>query len=91
MKSSSTIKKIVNNSIHNSIHKTATKDISINSNIKKNIIKDLESDTLTYNPEDRNENYQDIFSNSDVNDKKRNSYKSINKSKDKFISNYLKK
>ena len=71
--SSSTLKKIVNESLNNKTQSVVNnKSLSINSNIKDNIQKDLaDSDTMTYNPEKNNDKYQDVFSNSDI-EKKHN-------------------
>ena len=65
--------------------------------MKNDLKKDLaDSESLTYNPEDNNKKYQDIFSNSEVESKPINSNETIdtinlkkNKSKEKFFNNYL--
>jgi hypothetical protein len=90
--SSSTLKKIINNSINNSIHKSRTAtvvdELSIDSKIKQHLMKDLESDTLTYNPENKNEDYQDVFSNSDVKEVVEKNNSKL-KNKELFYSKYL--
>lgn len=87
--SSSTLKKIINESINNN-YTQETNHNSVNSEIKNHLMKDLESETLTYNPETNVKNYHDVFSNSEVDN---GSYhNSINNTvKKKFINNYLTK
>jgi hypothetical protein len=85
-RSSSTLKRIVHESIKQT-QNTATK--SNNSDIKNKILKDLDSDTMTYNPEDNAENYQDIFSNSDMKHTVNTNEKIEKKSREKFFNNYL--
>ena len=95
-KSSSTLKRIVHESIKQS-HNTATRthsnashnDLNNNSDIKNKILKDLDSDTITYNPEENAENYQDIFSNSDMKHTVNTNEKAEKKSREKFFNNYL--
>ncbi len=90
-KSSSTLKRIVHESIKQS-HNTATRthsNASNNSDIKNRILKDLDSETITYNPEENAENYQDIFSNSDVKHTINTNEKAEKKSREKFFNNYL--
>ena len=93
--SSSTLKKIINQSINKSAD---TKSLSINSDIKKNVNKSLaDSESLTYNKEKSNNDYQDVFSNSDMNhngiieqDTNLNTNdKNESKSREKFFNNYL--
>ena len=93
--SSSTLKKIINQSINKSAE---TKSLSINSNIKNNIKKNLaDTESITYNKEDNNKNYQDVFSNSDMphngiieQDTNLNTQdKNESKSREKFFNNYL--
>jgi hypothetical protein len=93
-KSSSTLKKI----IHQSINKSAeTKSLSINSNVKNKVKKSLaDSESITYNKEDNNKKYQDVFSNSDVNNgiiqqetNLNTQDQNENKSREKFFNNYL--
>ena len=84
--SSSTLKRIVHESIRQT-QNTATK--SNNSEIKNKILKDLDSDTVTYNPEENAENYQDIFSNSDMKHTVNTHEKNEKKSREKFFNNYL--
>ena len=64
-RSSSTIRRIVNESLRQS-HHTGTKSHSGNSEIKNKVLKDLDTESLTYNPEANYKNYQDIFSNIEV-------------------------
>lgn len=87
-RSSSTLKKIINESIRNS-HHSATKTHSANSEVKNKILKELDSDTITYNPEDNAENYQDIFSNSDIKHTINTNEKVEKKTREKFFNNYL--
>jgi hypothetical protein len=90
--SSSTLKKIINDSANNTIHKsrtaTAVDELSIDSKIKQKLMKDLESDTLTYNPENNIDDYQDVFSNSDVKEIVDKNNSKI-KNKELFYSKYL--
>jgi hypothetical protein len=83
--SSSTLKRIVHESIKQT-QQTATKT---NSDVKNKILKDLDSDTITYNPEENAENYQDIFSNSDMKHTVNTNEKNEKKSREKFFNNYL--
>ena len=93
-KSSSTLKKIINQSINKSAE---TKSLSINSNVKNKVKKSLaDSESITYNKEDNNRNYQDVFSNSDVNNgiiqqetNLNTQDQNENKSREKFFNNYL--
>lgn len=87
-KSSSTLKRIIHESIKQS-HHSATKSNSNNSELKNKILKDLDSDTGNYNPEDNAHNYQDIFSNSDVKHTINTHEKAEKKSREKFFNNYL--
>lgn len=92
--SSSTLKKIINQSVNKSAD---TKSLSIDSKVKHKIKKNFaDSESLTYNKEDNNNNYQDIFSNSDMKsgiieqETNLNTHdKNENKSRDKFFNNYL--
>ena len=50
------------------------------------------TESPAYNPEDGNEKYQDIFSNSEVPDNSmRKMSKTFNKDKESFYNSYLKK
>jgi septum formation topological specificity factor MinE len=90
--SSSTLKKIINDSANNTIHKsrtaTAVDELSIDSKIKQHLMKELESDTLTYNPENNNDDYQDVFSNSDVKEVVDKNNSKL-KNKELFYNKYL--
>jgi hypothetical protein len=90
--SSSTLKKIINESANNIIHKsrtaTAIDELSIDSKIKQHLMKELESDTLTYNPENNNDDYQDVFSNSDIKEVVDKNNSKL-KNKELFYSKYL--
>lgn len=87
---SSTLKKIINESINNKYTQESTHKNSVNSEIKNHLMKDLESETLTYNPETNIKNYHDVFSNSDMeHNTVHNSIKDT--TKQKFINNYLTK
>jgi hypothetical protein len=88
-RSSSTLKRIVHESIKHSQNTATKSNASNNSDIKNKILKDLDSDTLTYNPEDNAENYQDIFSNSDMKHTVNTNEKIEKKSREKFFNNYL--
>ncbi len=88
-KSSSTLKRIINESIRNSHHSATKSNGSNNSELKNKILKDLDSDTVNYNPEDNANNYQDIFSNSDVKHTVNTHDKVEKKSREKFFNNYL--
>ena len=88
-KSSSTLKRIINESIRNSHHSATKSNGSNNSELKNKILKDLDSETVSYNPEDNAKNYQDIFSNSDVKHTVNTHDKVEKKSREKFFNNYL--
>ena len=88
-KSSSTLKRIVHESIRQTQNTATKSNASNNSEIKNKILKDLDSDTITYNPEDNAENYQDIFSNSDMKHTVNTNEKIEKKSREKFFNNYL--
>jgi hypothetical protein len=91
-KSSSTLKRIIHESIkqsHNTATKTNSNGSNMNSDIKNKVLKDLDSDTLTYNPEANAENYQDIFSNSEMKHTINTNEKVEKKSREKFFNNYL--
>ncbi len=89
-KSSSTLKRIIADSHRQSIHNhTATKTNSANSEIKNKVLKELDSESVTYNPEDNAENYQDIFSNSDIKNTINTNEKNEKKTREKFFNNYL--
>jgi hypothetical protein len=81
-----------NSSRHSTRYNTATNNISIDTSVKNKIMKDLMTDTVSYKPEDGNEKYQDIFSNSEVPDNtNRKMSKNLNKDKENFYNSYLKK
>ena len=87
-KSSSTLKKIINESLaHSNVSK---KSLGIDSKTKNQLLKDINSESHTYNPEDNIDNYQDIFSNSEI---KRDTVNPLDnndkKNRDKFFNNYL--
>ena len=80
------------NSRHSTRYNTATNDISIDTSVKNKLFKDLMTESPAYNPEDGNEKYQDIFSNSEVPDNSmRKMSKTLNKDKESFYNSYLKK
>ena len=77
---------------HSTRYNTATNNISINTSVKNNLIKDLMTESVLYNPEDKNEKYQDIFSNSEIPDNlNRKVSKNLNREKENFYNSYLKK
>jgi hypothetical protein len=86
--SSSTLKKIINESLRQS-HNNATKTNSANSDMKNKVLKELDSETANYNQEANADNYQDVFSNSDVRNTINTNEKHEKKSRDKFFNNYL--
>ena len=100
--SSSTLKKIVNESLNKKETPINNKSLSINSKVRNNIEKDLaDSETVTYNPEKNNNEYQDVFSNSEI-EKKNNGILETKenetidtqmqkelKQKEHFFNNYL--
>jgi hypothetical protein len=58
--------------------------------MKNKILKELDTETVTYNPEQNGDNYQDIYSNSDVKHNTVNTNeKNEEKSRNKFFNNYL--
>lgn len=102
-RTSSTLKRIINESLrnshnsqkngshrsHNSHHSQRAGSNSENSHIKNKILKELDSESITYNA-DENENYQDIFSNSEkINNTINTNEKQEKKSREKFFNNYL--
>ncbi len=100
-RTSSTLKKIINESLRNSHNNNSQKSMkqgsnhshrtlsnSENSNIKNKILKELDTETVSYNP-DENNNYQDVFSNSDVKNTINTNEKHEKKSREKFFNNYL--
>ncbi len=89
-KTSSTLKRIIQESIRQN-NNTATKsnDSHNNSDIKNKILKDLDSDTANYNPEENANNYQDVFSNSEMKQTINTNEKVEKKSREKFFNNYL--
>lgn len=81
-----------NSSRHSTRYNTATNNISIDTSVKNKIMKDLMTDTVSYKPENGNDKYQDIFSNSEVPDNtNRKMSKNLNKDKENFYNSYLKK
>ncbi len=86
--SSSTLKKIINESLRQS-QNNATKTNSANSEMKNKVLKELDSETANYNQEGNADNYQDVFSNSDVKNTINTNEKHEKKSREKFFNNYL--
>lgn len=86
-KSSSALKRIIRESIKQS-HHSATKSNSVHSEIKNKILKELDSAT-EYKPEENADNYQDVFSNSDVKNTINTNEKVEKKTREKFFNNYL--
>lgn len=86
--SSATLKKIINESLRQS-HNNATKTNSANSEMKNKVLKELDSETANYNKEANADNYQDVFSNSDVKNTINTNEKHEKKSREKFFNNYL--
>jgi len=87
-RSSSTLKRVINDSIKHSHHTARTN--SNRSEMKNKILKELDTETVTYNPEQNGDNYQDIYSNSDVKHNTVNTNeKNEEKSRNKFFNNYL--
>jgi hypothetical protein len=87
-RSSSTLKKIINDSLQQS--NMSKKSNGIDSKTKNKLLKEMDSESNTYNPEENIDNYQDIFSNSEI---KKDTVNTIDnndkKIREKFFNNYL--
>jgi hypothetical protein len=69
-------------------HNTVTNSIGIDSKVRNQLLKNLdsESDSIINN---KGDNYQDIFSNSEIKRDTINIGDNKNKSREKFFNNYL--
>ena len=78
---------MINLDVNSNISKKST---GIDSKTKNKLLKEMDSESHTYNPEENLENYQDIFSNSEI---KRDTVNTIDnnerKTREKFFNNYL--
>ncbi len=88
--SSSTIKRVIQDSRRQSQNTVSARQEE-NSEMKNKILKELDTETVQQNQE--GDNYQDVYSNSDMMGKSNNSIntneKNEKKSRDKFFNNYL--
>ncbi len=86
-RSSSTLKRIIHESINQS-HHTASRSNSA-SEIKNKLLKELDTESHAYAAEENADNYQDVFSNSEAKNTVNTNEKIEKKSREKFFSNYL--
>ena len=62
----------------------------VDSKVKNHILKELDSESITYNAEVNIDNYQDVFSNSDIKKDTINTLeKNEKKNRQNFFNNYL--
>ena len=62
----------------------------VDSKVKNHILKELDSESITYNAEANIDNYQDVFSNSDIKKDTINTLeKNEKKNRQNFFNNYL--
>jgi hypothetical protein len=88
-RSSSALKRIINESIKQSQNNAGIERAqSVHSEIKTKILKELDSETV-YKPEENAENYQDVFSNSEIKNTINTQDKVEKKTREKFFTNYL--
>ena len=87
-RSSSALKRIINESIKQSQHNNIQRSHSVHSEMKTKILKELETETV-YKPEENVENYQDVFSNSEIKNTINTQDKVEKKTREKFFTNYL--
>ena len=88
-RSSSALKRIINESIKQSQHNAIPqRSQSVHSEMKTKILKELDTETV-YKPEDNAENYQDVFSNSEIKNTINTHDKVEKKTREKFFTNYL--
>ena len=87
-KSSDTLKKIIKESVQNT-HNSITNSMGIDSKVKNQLLKNLDSESESI-INNMGENYQDIFSNSEIKrDTVNNNSDNKNKTREKFFNNYL--
>lgn len=84
-RSSSALKRIIHESIKQSQNNNIKHPQSVHSEMKMKILKELDSETV-YKPE---ENYQDVFSNSEIKNTINTQDKVEKKTREKFFINYL--
>ncbi len=87
-RSSSALKRIINESIKQSQHNNIQRSQSVHSEMKTKILKELDTETV-YKPEENAENYQDVFSNSEIKNTINTQDKVEKKTREKFFTNYL--
>jgi len=88
-RSSSALKRIINESMKQSQNNAnAQRSQSVHSEIKTKILKELDSETV-YKPEENAQNYQDVFSNSEIKNTINTQDKVEKKTREKFFTNYL--
>lgn len=86
--STSALKRIINESMKQSLNNTVQRSQSAHSEMKTKILKELDTETV-YKPEHNAENYQDVFSNSEIKNTINIQDKVEKKTRDKFFNNYL--
>ena len=88
-RSSSALKRIINESIKQSQHNAISqRSQSVHGEMKTKILKELDSETV-YKQEENAENYQDVFSNSEIKNTINTQDKVEKKTREKFFTNYL--
>lgn len=88
-RSSSALKRIINESMKQSQNNAnVQRSQSVHSEIKTKILKELDSETV-YKPEENAQNYQDVFSNSEIKNTINTQDKVEKKTREKFFTNYL--
>ena len=87
-RSSSALKRIINESIKQSQNTNIQRSQSVHSEMKTKILKELDTETV-YKPEENAENYQDVFSNSEIKNTINTQDKVEKKTREKFFTNYL--
>ena len=88
-RSSSALKRIIHESIKQSQNNNnMQRSQSVHSEMKSKILKELDSETV-YKPEENAENYQDVFSNSEIKNTINTQDKVEKKTREKFFTNYL--
>ena len=90
-RSTSTLKNIIDNASLQNMHNSSNKSsLLVDSKVKNLLLKELDSESITYHAEENTNNYQDIFSNSDIKKDTVNTLeKNDKKNRQIFFNNYL--
>jgi len=90
-RSTSTLKNIIDNASLQNMHNSSNKSsLLVDSKVKNLLLKELDSESITYHAEENTNNYQDIFSNSDIKKDTVNTLeKNDKKNRQNFFNNYL--